>query len=810
MRYYFVLMASLFLFVCPAQTLTVINKTTAKPVAGAYIFSRIDQVISCSDKGLADVSQFKNRDSVFIGQTGYQTRLINLGKLNADRVTIELEALHHKLSEVLIAGNRWQGRVIDQPLRAARIDSKTIAFQNPQTSADVLAASNYVFVQKSQLGGGSPMLRGMATNRVLLVVDGVRMNNAIFRAGNLQNVISIDANALEEAEVRFGPGSVMYGSDAIGGVMTFKTLEPKLADTSGKFVVHGNALLRGTTANKEKTKHLDLSFSHRKWAAVSIITHSGYGDLRGGTKGGVNSFYRPYYVQTIDNKDYMQTNTDSSLQIGTAYSQINFLQKIVYQASRSLKLDYGLHLSQTSPYQRYDRLYVMQTAGPYKNKLRWAEWSYGPQLWNMQRLGLTHTRRTLFYDQLQVITSLQNFEESRYDREFMVRETRMQKETVRALALNFDLSKTLSEKTKLGYGLELIHNLVNSTASLRHVITEEVSPTVTRYPTGSTWLSCGAYLTLKHQLNKYVLINAGLRYSYYEINAAFDTTYFPFPFQTARLRNSTPNGSLGFVVSPKKSLQLYANAASGFRAPNIDDMGKVFESTPGYLVVPNPGLKPEHGYNLETGFVQSLGNFLRLDAAGYYTFLNDAMERKDFLLNGQNTIRYLGNNSRIQAVQNITKVTVYGLQCGLEVYYKNFTLRSNWSYQKGKELMSDSLKAYPLRHAAPAFGSTHLSYERKKFRLEVYCDYNSAMSHEQLALTERINPSYARDYSNDPKGLAFVASWYTLNFKASITVTKNLSIMAGVENITDQLYRPYSSGLNAPGRNFIFSLRGNF
>jgi hemoglobin/transferrin/lactoferrin receptor protein len=119
------------------------------------------------------------------------------------------------LNEVVISANRWEQNLREVSSRVTKVGAQQIQFQNPQTAADLLGLSNQVFIQKSQLGGGSPMIRGFATNRVLLVVDGVRMNNAIFRSGNLQNVISLDANAIEETEVIFGPGSVMYGSDAI-------------------------------------------------------------------------------------------------------------------------------------------------------------------------------------------------------------------------------------------------------------------------------------------------------------------------------------------------------------------------------------------------------------------------------------------------------------------------------------------------------------------------------------------------------------------------------------------------------------------
>ncbi len=235
-------------------------------------------------------------------------------------------------------------------------------------------------------------------------------------------------------------------------------------------------------------------------------------------------------------------------------------------------------------------------------------------------------------------------------------------------------------------------------------------------------------------------------------------------------------------------------------------MGKVFESAPGYLIVPNPNLKPEKVYNTEIGTIKTFGSWLKLDFTIYYTWLVDAMVRKDFVFNGQTTIRYLGNKSNIQAIQNVTKINVYGIQAGIDFFYKGFGLKSNISYQKGEEQSPDSLIYYPLRHAAPMFGSTHLTFVNKKIKFDFYSNYNAKMDYEDLALTERINASYARDEN----GHAYVASFYTLNFKAAFYVNQNVSLTIGVENIADVLYRPYSSGINAPGRNIIASLRAKF
>jgi len=790
------------------QTITIKEKESGAPLEMATLTSeRPDVFATTNTKGQADISAFKNADSILIRHVNFKAILYSYKELEAMLFVVEMAEGNLSLNEVVVSYNRWEDNKMESPNRIEKISVKNLAFQNPQTAADLLGMSGYAFIQKSQLGGGSPMLRGMAANRVLLMIDGVRMNTAIFRSGNLQNVISLDANAMDAAEIIFGPGSVIYGSDAIGGVMSFSTLNPKFSGaTNNKPVLSGNAMTRFSSANTENTAHLDINVGFRKWAFTSSFTHSNYGDLRSGSVGGVNYFYRPFYVQTIDNKDYMVANEDSALQVGSKYSQINFMQKVHYKPTQYWEIGYAFHFSETSKFSRYDRLYVIKKDGPYKNKLRWAEWYYGPQKWQMHRIAIKHSKNNLVYDKLNLVAAYQFFEESRYDREFMFRELQTQKETVKAFSVNLDFDKKIVKELTLSYGYEFVHNTVGSIASLAHVITKEVTPSVTRYPDGSTWQTNGLYLSAKYKPSPKWILNGGMRLNDYIIKANFDTTFFPFPFTNTVMGNRSINGSLGLVYVPVKSCQIYINGANGFRAPNIDDMGKVFESTPGYLVVPNPNLKPEKVYNAEIGTVKTFGNFIQLDFTAYYTWLVDAMVRKDFVLNGQTSIRYLGNRSTIQAMQNVGKIQVYGLQAGIEFYYKGVGFKSNISYQNGKEQSPDSLIYYPLRHAAPLFGNIHISYERKKIKLDFYAIYNDKMNYEDLALTERISASYAKDED----GFNYSAAWYTLNFKMAFSLSKFVVISAGVENIANGLYRPYSSGINAPGRNFIASLRAQF
>ncbi len=92
-----------------------------------------------------------------------------------------------RLDEIVVSANRWEQSKTEIPNKIKTINADEVLHYNPQTTADLLGTKGGVFIQKSQMGGGSPMIRGFSANRVLLVIDGIRMNNAIYRSGNLQN-----------------------------------------------------------------------------------------------------------------------------------------------------------------------------------------------------------------------------------------------------------------------------------------------------------------------------------------------------------------------------------------------------------------------------------------------------------------------------------------------------------------------------------------------------------------------------------------------------------------------------------------------
>ena len=785
-----------------AQVITVADRTTGQPIANVAIISESPAAsFTTNFRGQVDISALAGSKSIVFRHISYRTRTLSFDEAKKLNLFIDLQPAHISLDEVVISANRWEQNEREIPQRVEKIEMQQIAFANPQTAADLLNVGGYAYIQKSQLAGGSPMLRGFATNRVMLVVDGVRMNNAIFRSGNLQNVISLDAASVENNEILFGPGAVMYGSDAIGGVMDFHTLRPKFAE-NGKTRIDGNTFARFSSANLEKTGHLDFNIGLKKWAFVTSATWSDYDDLTAGSNGN-EYFLRPRYQKTIDGEDIEVENDNPQKQVASGYSQFNILQKIAFKPNENLNLEYGFYYSETSDAPRYDRLYLAKD-----DKLVNAEWYYGPQKWMMNRLSARWNNGNTFYDQLRITAAHQKHNESRHDRKMNNTKLRNTYEEVNALSLNIDLDKRLNEKIALFYGGEAVYNKVGSQADRINIKTGEITPTSTRYPDGSTWQSYALYTTARYNLNPKTIINTGIRFSYVLLQADFDTTMFPFPFTSASLENGALNGSIGITHSPVQNWKIYANLSSGFRAPNIDDLGKVFDSEPGSVVVPNADLKPEYAWNMEGGAAFTQGDFLKGDISVYYTLLNNALARRDFNYNGEDSLDYDGVLSRVQAIQNITKAKVFGIQGSIQLSLANgLGLRSVINWQNGEEQSEDSLKYYPLRHAVPLFGSTHLTWERKKLLLDLYAEYNSGMDFEDLPLSERVD---ATPYAKDKNGNPYVPAWATLNFKAAWYINPTFTLNAGVENITDQLYRPYAAGISAPGRNFIIGVRAKF
>jgi hemoglobin/transferrin/lactoferrin receptor protein len=803
MKHFFALMAGMvgLCSMLTAQTITIIDRSSLQPIEGAELRAQGLPTLRTDVRGRADIRPLAGSDAVIITHFAYRPDTLSHSQLAALTAPLALSPILLELDAFVLSANRWEQESERVPDHITIVRPRDVAFNNPGTSADMLQQTGEVFMQKSQLGGGSPMIRGFAANRLLIVVDGVRMNNAIYRAGNLQNVIGADPNAIERAEVLHGPGAMTYGSDAIGGVMDFHLLAPRFSQDSA-LLVRGGAMARFATAANELGGHFDIGAGGRKLAFVASASVTRFDDLRMGGQG-PDDYLRPWYVGTINGVDSQVVNADRELQVGSGYNNMNFFGKLAYRPIDALEIGANVYYSTTSDIPRYDRLIEERNGAP-----RSAEWYYGPQEWLMTSLQVKHTATKGPWSTARLSLAYQYYTESRNDRNFRDPRLRTQTEQVTGLWANLDLQKELSKRTQLLYGAELVNNDVASDGRRVDQVTGEEQVINPRYPDGSTWSTGSVYIGAMHDATERLTLSAGARFNWSALACTFDTTLFPYPATSTSLNNSAMTGNLGLSYRPGRDWKLSLDLSTGFRAPNIDDIGKVFDSEPGAVIVPNPGLAPEYAYSAEVGIEKVIDQRLRLSGGAFYTLLDDAMVRRPFTLNGLDSITYDGEPSRVDAIQNAAQATVYGLVLGADAAFgRGWGLMVRYNWQDGVEQDDDSTGDVPLRHAPPPFGQAGLNWSRDRLRLELFVQFSGAFDHGDLAPSEQAKaPIYAKDANGDP----YAPGWHTLNLKGSYQLSRLLQVSGGVENITDQRYRPYSSGISAPGRNMILALRASF
>lgn len=784
------------------QQVKVLDKSDLQPINGVVISNRMKTLaVTTNDQGRADLSSFSAGDSLYISHVAFQPVILLKSALPSSHVVYLVENII-KLDEFVISGNRTEEKRSDLPYKIEVIQAKDITFKNPQNTGIMLEQTGEVFVQTSQMGGGSPVLRGFEANKVLLVVDGVRMNNAIYRAGHLQSVITVDPFGLASTEVLYGPGSTLYGSDALGGVINFITQDPQLS-TKGKTEVHGNVLARFASANLEKTGGFNLNLGWRKWAVLLNFSYSDFDDLREGRVR--NPAYgawgeRPTYAERINGKDSMLVNEKPWIQKQSGYSQYNFLGKVLFQPGAGSRYILNVQYSNSSDIPRYDRLTETNSSGV----LKYAEWYYGPQLRFFGSLKAEYNLNGVIFDHATVILGYQRSNEDRIQRDFGSSKKKYNLESVGVISVNADFDKRLCASDNLRYGIEFNFNDVGSKAHNENIKTgNETEDRATRYPDQKAQMMyLSAYLSNQWKINRIFEFSQGLRFNYVTLNAAYSDTMvkimkIPFDPEISQ-KNAAVNGYLGFIAAPGHDWKFSLVASTGFRAPNIDDLTKLNVVTGQTVVMPNPDLKPEYSYNFELSVAKTIAGKVRLEGTAFYNWLRDAIIIEPKPYNGSDSIMIDDEMYQTLAPTNAGRAYVWGVQASiLAQVTRSFSIVSNLTYTLGY----DETDGAPLDHIPPVYGMTSFRLELKKFKGDFYVMYNGWKRLSQYSPGGEDNAQYATPYGTP--------SWYTLNLKLSYQIIRYLNVELGMENILDEHYRKFASGISAPGRNVIVALRAN-
>ncbi|WP_329807054.1 TonB-dependent receptor plug domain-containing protein [Flavobacterium facile] len=700
------------------------------------------------------------------------------------------------IEEIKINSNKISIDKNQTPSQIEIISKEKIEFQNFQNTGDMLANSGALFVQKSQQGAGSPVIRGFEASRVLLLVDGVRMNNLIFRSGHLQNVITVDENFLETALIQFGPTSSLYGSDALGGSVNMITKRAKF----GKGL-SGNVNSRYSSVNEEKSEYFDINYGTTNFASLTALSYNDFGDLKmGRTKNHNGDFFgeRPFYVETINGTDVLTLNSDKYTQKTTGYKQYNFMQKLAYKTKSGFTHSANFQYSTSTDVTRYDRLTDKTSTG-----LKSAEWYYGPQ---KRLLGVYNLEKENVFNKtdFKLDAGYQNVEESRINRNFgsANRNNRIEKVAVYSIAANFE---TKLKKGNLYYGIENYYDDLKSTAEKTNIKTGIVVPLDTRYPNGqNNMMRNDIYVSYSSNRYKETNFTIGARAGYATLNSTIaDNSIFNLPFTEIKQQNFTYSGNIGLVHNTSENFIIKTNISSGFRVPNIDDLAKIFESGAGTLIVPNKDLKPEQTITGDLGFVlKSKTSKHQFDATYFYTQLFDAIVTDEFTFNGSSTYDFGGGDVRnVIANQNLGKAFVTGVNGNIKTTIAR-NLQFNGSYNVTLGRVTTSGNKRPLDHIPPYFGKLGFNFAPKWATFEVYMLFNGKKYLKDYSTSGEDNLVYA------PKG--GMPAWETYNFKAATKAMYGFTLFAGMENILDTQYRNFASGINAGGRNIYGGAKYSF
>ncbi len=787
MLFFFMVSFTIFLH---GQVVSVINSSTGMPVPNTGIFNKKGTTSAITnDKGQAPLAQFSKGDSIYFQHPSYNRYATTLNQIAKANYIVYLRKKNVILEEFVISASKSlesKREVAHQIDVLQPAELKITTFTN---SADLLRKTGHVAIQKSQGGGGSPILRGFEANKILLVVDGVRMNNAIYRSGHLQNSITVDDRSLERVEVTFGPNSLIYGSDALGGVIHYYTVDPMLADTV-PFIVNGSAGAGFSTADMSKNLYVNLNTGGKKVANVFSFSYDDYGNITMGSNRSpfIGDYGRLYhYVERVNNRDTVIKNDNPNVQLNTGYQQYDFLNKLKFSPGRALDIILNLQYSTSSSIDRFDQLSNFNGGIP-----NYAEWYYGPQNRFLSALKIVVRKDNFLFTNFSSILAFQSIDENRITRRFRNEDRLHQEEDVNVYSLNFDFFKVTQRNNRINYGLEAIYNQVESGAYYYNLSTQALTAAQTRYPAGGSYsFSTGAYLTYKYFLEESFTFLGGARYSFNRYYSDLNNQFIALPFSSVEINNGALTGSLSAIYHPEDDFKLSLIGSSGFRNPNVDDYGKI-RAKDGLVTVPSDNIEPEYTYNLELSFSKTYDGYIKISGGVYATWLTNAIVRQNYEYMGQDSLWYDGELYQMITNKNADRAVIRGAYLNLlSDLNTNISFKSTLNYTYGKDLSNN----VPMAHIPPVFGRTTISYKAKRVFYQMYGEYNAWKRMEDMSPFGEDNAEEATEYG--------FPGWYTLNTKAVWTITPDIQLNFAIENILDTYYKPFASGISAPGRSFI-------
>ncbi len=653
---------------------------------------------------------------------------------------VEDDSTTHSLNEVVLIAQRIKQINLYIPYSVSIVSKNYLQEYTPRTTPEALVGVNGIFVQKTNHGGGSPFVRGLTGNQTLILVDGIRMNNSTFRYGPNQYLNTIDAYTINKIEIAKGTGSVQYGTDAIGGVIHVITKDPAF---SIKPAFHGRIIGKYMTGDMEKTVRGEADYSGKIFAFIGGISRRSFGDLIGGDTTG-KQYFSGYEEWSVDAKAKFLLKKNIQLTLAN-----QFLRQENVAVYHKIKLE-NFAINEIEPQQRL-----------------------------LSYVRLNVSGKSALFRETEIIISNQHSIEGRNSQKNGTNSLRKEKDVINTIGFTTGISSTINKNWTANSGVEVYHDKVGSTRHDINIQTGIVAEKRGLYPDDSKYSNYSLYSLHHFIFNKWI-IDGGLRFNTFSIRIN-DTT-----LGNVRISPSALVGNAAVLYRLHRNHNLYVSFSSGYRAPNIDDMGTLGIVDFRYEV-PTAGLTPEKSQHTEIGYKFQTKQISGTVAA-YYMALDDLITRvkidREFI-----------NGYQVYKKENTESASIKGVEAEVNTLItKEWNLTAAFAYTYGDNLS----KHEPLRRIPPFNGRIMSTWKNRKWFSSAELQF--ASKQDRLAQGDK-------EDNRIPTG--GTPGWEVVNFSGGYKMPK-LQLNAGIQNILNEDYRTHGSGINAVGRSTWLSVAFNF
>lgn len=741
-----------------------------------------------------------------------------------------------RMEEINVTATRADKELFRTPNAVSVLNLTQLERANAEHASNLLRDSVGVIAQETTVGQGSPMLRSLTGYQSSIQVDWIRLNNSTFRSGPNQYTATVAPEMLERAEVLLGSSSTLYGSGAMGGVVSFFTRDVPIDPSQKTLVIQPRLIARYSSATQEKLGRLEITGNQGPFGVIVGGGVRDYGNITPGS--GYDLHYKNRKYEIVDDmpsgvklyaydelralpKDNIPDRWLIDTEGPLGWRAFNADAKFGYQLNDTSNVNVAYQMWRQPQTPRYDKIAPQE----------FEEFFFEPQNRDLVYANYIVTPIEQNIDTFRVTASYHRQKEGRNEVVRGATVRRQRYDTVNTIGLSAQAVSSILPRQRLVGGAEFYFDTIQSQTIKTDKGQEDVDNEKGRFINGSQFWDASLYLQDEIMIHDRVELTLGGRATFYQTHA--DLSVRDPAFDEFNVFDSSLTGSAGVVVSLTEYLNFVSTFGTAFRAPSLNDTTAVEVTNEG-VTAPSPDLRPETSWTAEAGF-KAQHTYFSGSLTLFYSQVSglvgrkpiqEAYEGQELPQLHQDLIRqYEGVD--VLVFDNIDQAQFMGFElAGLIPIQSDFSVFGNAALLRGEVLKiageaPDPRKPWEARtrREPPLNGIIGIQWE------PMNTPYWAMFFVRGAAEQRRLNRSDIRDpriqgSTRDPAEVEFDASgaaidagtpgWFTLNMRGGVQLFDSTRLTLSLDNLFNKRYRQHGSGINAPGFNVSLSLDNRF